>query len=273
MVMLVSPGQRFESSPTSSSAQTTVTADGSTNTKGAFAQLIAATAFKAEGILVTVKRLSGNTADHLIDIAIGAALSEVVIIPNILLSSKGGVANDFCIGNFYVPFHIPAGTRIAARSQSTTGSATVTVGVTLVGGEGLLMCERCETWGANTADSGGTSVDAGASANTKGTSYAQLTASSGIDARYLVVCVGNALNGAAATANFLLDISIGAGGSEVVIVPDLHYLTTSLTHFPAPAFIAFPCNIPAGTRVAVRSQSSTNDATDRLTDVVILAFG
>jgi hypothetical protein len=74
---------------------------------------------------------TSGTMTHLVDIAVGAAASEQVILPNILVSVGSGSAlpNDLV----YLPMAVKAGQRIAARCQSATASAAMTVGVYLVG--------------------------------------------------------------------------------------------------------------------------------------------
>jgi hypothetical protein len=66
----------------------------------------------------------------LVDIAIGAASSERVIIPNLIASSASDSASSS--GNpyyYYFPIYIPAGTRISARSQTGKNPAPDTVHV------------------------------------------------------------------------------------------------------------------------------------------------
>jgi len=262
--------QRFEKSALGTvSADLTVTANASANTKGTYTELIASTAFATIGVLITIKRLSSTLADCLVDIAVGAAGSEVVLVPNILFSSKSGL---FPCGIFFVPLSVPAGTRVSARIQATTGSTTLTVGIHMIGGEGLPTVQRCENWGAATADSGGVAVNPGAVADTKGV-YSELIAASAFAVSWIVVCIGNLINGTETTANYQLDIAIGAAAAEQVLVPNLHFIVDAAFDFGFPQFFALPCSIPAGTRVAARSQSSTTDATDRVKDVSVLAFG
>lgn len=97
----------------------------------------------------------------------------------------------------------------------------------------------------------GTRATAGGSANTKG-SWSQVTASLPHDAYgFWLTMAGTATS--ATSTDGLLDIGIGAGGSEVVLVPDLlaGWLGTP-TQGPRTLFI--PIFITKGTRVAVRNQ-------------------
>lgn len=250
------------------SANTLVTANASANTKGSYTELITSTTYAASGLQMTAR--SSGTGDFLIDIAIGSAGSEIVVVPNILVSRQ---TQTWAWGPFIIPLAIPAGTRIAAACQSSTGGAAVGLAVSpftsgVLARTGLQLCT---TYGANTATSGGTSVDPGGSANTKG-SYAQITSSTTAQINHLMVSVGNQANTAVTSAFWLFDIAIGAAASEIVIVPDQQVATHSVYDMPIPAAFHFPVSIPASTRIAMRMQSSTTDATDRKLDFVVHGF-
>ena len=97
----------------------------------------------------------------------------------------------------------------------------------------------------------GTRATAGGSANTKG-SWSQVTASLPHDAYgFWLTMAGTATS--ATSTDGLLDIGIGTGGSEVVLVPDLLAgWLGSPTQGPRTLFI--PIFIPKGTLVAIRNQ-------------------
>jgi hypothetical protein len=267
--------QRLESvgAVTASSHGTLCTAHASANTKAtSYTELIASTAFAAQSILITFENASASTIDFLFDIAVGASSSEQIIIANLQVSIPNGVS---VAASFWFPIHIASGSRISARCQCTTGAATVRVSALLFGG-GFASPERhsiVDTYGAATADSGGTSVDPGGSSNTKG-SYSQLTAATTRPHKGLLLAIGNQINGVRTGCAWLLDIAIGASLSEQVIIPNLSLNadTTKDMVFPQ-AFSFIPITIPAGTRLAARAQCSITDATDRLLDVVAYGVG
>lgn len=262
-------GSRVEPIGAGTSSGTTITAAGSTNTKGSYTQLIAATADPIDLLLITPGAPSA-AADYLIDIAIGGAGSEQVIISNLLICSgkASGVSANMPL---LLPLSIPAGTRIAARCQATTASATIALMLHGLA-RGLLDqsgLSRVTTYGANTADSGGTSVDPGASANTKG-AWTQIVASTSAQHTALFVAFGNQVNTVRTSGSWLIDIGIGGAGSEQILIADLFVrgsssndtVTTMLT-------VLLPVAIPAGTRISVRAASDITDATDRLIDAAI----
>ncbi|GAA0969760.1 hypothetical protein GCM10009555_017480 [Acrocarpospora macrocephala] len=253
-----------------SSIGVAVTAGGSTNTKGSWVELIAATAHKAVGLIVNAGRGHTATADFLVDIGVGASSSETVIIPN--LKCDNG-SNNLGPGQILIPIGIPAGTRIAARCQATSASAVTRLQVILLYGSwlGQPPLGRVTAYGVATADSGGVSVDPGLAANTKG-SWSQITASTTNPMRSMLVSIGQQANsGRSVNTDWLLDIAIGAGGSELIVIADLHAEVSTSDDAVEPRYIGpIPCNIPAGTRLAARSQASNiTDPTDKLFDVII----
>lgn len=239
-----------------------LTANASNNVKGSYATCVAS-ASEADGLLIAFRGVTA-TRMHLIDVAFGAAASEVNVLENYLFSSDLGVTQWV-----YLPIQVPAGTRISARVQSSTGSTTFEVNVHAVRGSfyGPPPGGRVVTLGANTADSGGTLVDCGATAFTAG-AYSQLSASTTADISAILVVTGNNLNTSATFINFLLDISVGAGGSEITILSQILFVTSGSTFGTLPS-MWLPCSIPAGSRVSARASCGTNNATDRQCDVVV----
>jgi len=92
-----------------------------TNQKGAWTQIVAATAADHTCLLIGIQ-LNGNTnvtaGDLLIDIGIGAAAAETVIVSNHYISASGSEA----ITMWHIPLYgieIPVGSRLSARFQTT----------------------------------------------------------------------------------------------------------------------------------------------------------
>lgn len=245
-----------------------VTGNAVANTKGDYAELIAATDTASDWLLLMLGRGSA-TAEFLIDISTGAAASEVVLISNLQIST-GGTINPVPV---LIPIYINAGTRISARCQSTTAGGFFSATAHVITSKSPQHFGRvATTYGAATADSGGTSIDPGAVALTKG-SYVQLTASTTSKIEWLVISFGNQANTARTSCGWLVDIATGAGGSEVVKVPNIHIGSHSQSDTVDPVCLCLPVSIPAGTRIAVRAECSTNDATDRLIDVTLVGIG
>ena len=139
---------------------TVVTAAGSANTKGSYSTLIASTAYDAYGIMIEFYNtaVASTATSQLTDIALGAASSERVVIPNLFSGNAGTSIGAQNAGNaFFFPLFIPAGSRISARMQSLIASDTVNVKVTLFQWpiNGVPTIERVTAYGVDTGDSGG----------------------------------------------------------------------------------------------------------------------
>jgi len=246
---------------------TTVTANASVNTKGSYAQVVSSTDFDASGVIVFLGAGGSGANSYRVDIAVGASSSEQIIIPD-LLYQQSSVGRE--LWALYVPIAIPGGSRIAARCQSNNGSATVQVSLVLVAGgfPGPVRLGRAVMYGTG-GSSGGTTIDPGGSANTKG-SWVEITSSSTNPIQWLGILVGGITNGVMTTGTWRVDVGIGAGGSEQVILPDLALAASAGSDSIGPMAIGVPAMIPSGTRIAVRAQSTITDATDRLFDVMLL---
>jgi hypothetical protein len=104
---------------------------GNANVKGAWVELKSSTTNKVVAIVVCFMNSSASS-NFLIDIGVGGAGSEAVIIPDIFYHQ--GSASYKADGSAYGPLmiHIPAGSRIAARCQANGASKTVSIGLTLI---------------------------------------------------------------------------------------------------------------------------------------------
>lgn len=266
---LADGGQRVENAGASTAVSrgTTITAAATANTKGSYTQLVASTAFDASYILVMIDDHAA-AVDYLIDIAIGAGGSEQVILSNLI--ATGGTGSLSYGMTYLFPINIPEGSRVTARCQASTLSSAVRISVLLFGA-GIANPETqtiVTTYGDNTVDSGGVSVDSGGVANTKG-SYSQIVATTTYAVSSIIVAIGNQRNGVRSSQSWLMDIAIGAGGSEQVIVPNLVFNASTSPDIVTPQYYYLPLTIPEGSRIAVRTQSDGIDATDRLMDVII----
>ena len=248
-----------------SSQGTGLTASASANVKGAWAQLIAATPIDAHSITVIIAQ---STGDQMIDIAIGPAGQEHIIVPNLM---TGSITNQSGRAVYYLPIQIPKNSRLAGRNQSTTGGVTATVLVMLFShGPGAPPpMHQLTDYGTNTADSGGTGIDPGTSLNTKN-AWSQLVAATARPIRALMIGIGNQANTAMTTATWLCDVGIGPGGQEYVIIPDILLSANTTGDAIQPWTLGpFPVSIPPGSRIAAHAQCSISTAADRLFDIAV----
>lgn len=254
-------GQRYARYP--STPYIVVLTGGAANTKGSYVELISSTAFQTFSVRIHLNNV--DNSDALVDIAIGAAASEQIIVANVP-ADRATVSRSLTIP---LPLALPAGTRISARVQKTAGATDVysSIEICATSALGRSSLQRCITYGAATADSGGTSVNPGGTPGTKG-SYSEITASTTTPIEYLLLCIGNQNNGARTQGYFALDVAIGAAGSEQRIILD-ETLYSSSSQEIAPEHLPFEVDILAGSRLACRAQSQTTNTFD----VVLLGVG
>jgi hypothetical protein len=133
------------------------------NTKTAFSQLVASTTYDTYGfwLYYSGSSNSASVSNFLIDIATGAS-GENVILPDFQVGWKAAASAG--LSGVFIPIFIPKGTKISIRAQSAIASDTVRILVFLNSGiSGYVgqLFTGCDTYGANTATSGGTAHTAG----------------------------------------------------------------------------------------------------------------
>lgn len=242
---------------------TSLTANASAHTKGVYSAFIASSGFDAQQITIEAITTSNAATDYLFDIATGAGGAEVVVIANIGATHFGSTSSVAVWGHWEIPFAIAASTRISGRCQCSTGGDVIELVITLVGSNGAVGCTATETIGAVTGSTTLTQIDPGGTANTKG-SYTALTASSGIIYQAIAPLFHEISHNTSGSVRWAVDIATGAGGAEVVLIPDLRLKSNTTWLINGPSAYAFLTYIPASTRIAVRAACSVNTATLRL---------
>ena len=242
-----------------SSATTAQTA----NTKGAWVELIASTTGDTHKILTNFK---ADTYQIIIDIGIGAASSEVIIVPDLLTSGRESQEAGF----YSLPVFIPDGSRVAVRTQSGGSAGDGPVGSFVCIGGGFnseLTPILYDNYGLNLGTTRGVDIDPGGVVHTKG-AWFELSSSLTYNMSGGFLRLGNTRNSSRQTYNFLIDVGIGAAASEVVIISNTAMRTTTGETL-TPAWVPIPVNIVAGTRVAIRAQCSGIDGSDRKFDAAL----
>lgn len=238
-----------------STAGKSFTASGTVNAKGSWTQLASGTARDATGIWVFPGGAGDNTdALWLIDIGVGAGGSEIVLIPNLLNRLSPANSGGPVGGGYFFPIHIPAGSRLSARGQCSVASKTTRVHC-LLQTEGFASPSpfgRVTDYGTVAGSSDGTLVTSGIN-NAEG-AWAQLVASTSHPIQMLLLAFGTTGAGGS-LSRYFFDLGVGAAGSEVVVLEDLPLYQSSNSSLWAEVG-PFPLSIPAGSRLAVRAQSS-----------------
>jgi hypothetical protein len=202
----------------STSPGTTLTG-GTANTKGSYAQLVSSLDFDAQ--LLIVNFATGATAatdtSALVDVAIGAAASESILIPDLLAGWAPPTADAGSPRHYIFPLYVPSGSRISARVASVVASGTVACWVSLYGGlsdsEAWWCGEQVVAYGITSASSKGTTVTPGAS-NAEGSWTSIGTTSQ--DHKAVVPGIQLADTTAASNTGVTLDIGIATASTSIL---------------------------------------------------------
>lgn len=225
---------------------------GVANTKGSWAVVSAATPWEAHGIYVGLT-IKSAAADALVDIGLGTAANEFVLIPNLYWT--GGSSSSYNKG-FWIPVNIPAGVRLAVRAQSATASLTGLCSITLFEQAmlGLPSVGRVTALGAITATSLGTALGApGAGA---WGAWTQIAATAGENFKWIMPVFGD-LSIASRTSGqrFHGQMGLGAAAAEIGLGPEYPWSSSS-TSFSTNMHHGFWTDIPSSERVVARYGSS-----------------
>lgn len=247
---------------TATSQKGVTTGSGTANTKGTWSQVGAATTtYPTKFLGIQLGGFGAAGPIFLVDIGVGTTGNEVVIVPNLIGGSQGNQQNTW---TYIFPCDIPAGTQINARCQCQNGAQDIGVQVFL-GHMGMfpgLVGSFVKDYGTATTNSSATTVTSG-TANTKGT-YAELVASTTYPIKAIVLA--QCFHTTYVTLRLgAVDLAVGAIGVEQIIVPDYQYTmdaTSDVRRMPN-LFRPIPVNIPAGTRLSMRSQDTSASSATR----------
>lgn len=249
-----------------------ITGDASFANKGAWGEIIASTPYDSTEIILMTRSVNfGDTTAYLTDIGIGPGGSEVVIAEDIICSSHTTDGNPFT--QITLPLFIPQGTRIATRTRTNPASDQLVVFALLKTSAyqsptqtptGIITTYGDRTFG------GGTDVDPGGSANTKGP-WIEMGTTSSVHTRQLLIGIGSRLvDRTSDIDSWLMDIAIGPGGSEEIIIDNYPLISGQgvgvILPFMSPIF---DISIPPNTRIAARCQSTDTTPTDRIADTLL----
>ena len=234
---------------------TAVTTGASASTKGAVAQIFAATNFDVWGItLIVTDYGDSNTASAaVLDVLIGPAGSEQVLIPDLLVGSSP-VSTNMGAQRFDFPLFIPAGTRVAARAAGQRVNTAMQVQVVLRGGGDSppWRVGRSVTAYGITAIPDGTVIVAG---NATEGSWTQITAATARDHFFLVPAFQLHNDTGVAGRALVIDYGVGAAASEVEL-GSMGVGTSNLEMLSFSGDVsARPIYLPAGSRLAMRASA------------------
>jgi hypothetical protein len=221
-------------------------------TKGSWTTLSAALATDCD--VLNLQMWPGQNAKDMfsIDIGIGAAGSEIIILADLLCT---GNTNTYSQGAFIqLPISIPAGTRVAARGQVSSGTGE-NCWISFQFAQSALpnndSCSGVDALGYNSATTQGVSVTGPSTVGSKG-SYATIIAATVQDYAGFFAAASMVTDGTGISSRGQSwDFAIGAAGSEVILFPDMQIPWTGEQWFNEFSPIVWT-PIPAGSRLAAR---------------------
>lgn len=228
-------------------------------------EIVASTGFDYHGFILHMGRreqTAGNGA--VLRLGIGANPNEKIILDGVVMDS---VKEEMKVQSVFIPHFIAKGSRIAAQcSDNTSAARYILVSIAGIGGSQYPSAPMAYMEGFHWSAIGVWNTDdPGASANTKATTWNQVTAALGYTVRRMIIFMQGNASTMAGDFNWLTDVGIGAATLEKVLLPNLRMAAGSTKDESGPKAIGpIPVHIPEGTRVAVRSQCSGTDATDRI---------
>jgi len=242
---------------------TVVTSDVTAHTKGAYVELIASTGAVGYGLSIKAHASSTNATvrNMLLDIAVGDAGSEVIIIPNLQVGAAGIVlgANSGGLRTYqFTGLSIPSGSRISARVQGavTVGAVTIGLWVDLALNADIEQ-SAVVTYGANTATSAGTSVTPGSGAF--GSWVAIGTTSTAHKA--FTVSLDQLTDVSMNDVDSILQLSTGAAGAEVIFAEAIWCREESTNErFTGPFPSAVYASVASGVLINCRIASGSVEA-------------
>lgn len=230
----------------------TITASATAHTKGSWSQIIASTTAQTTMINFAVISVNVSTADSatLLDIGVGAAGSETVIVPNIAI---GGCSTAV----FRIPVKIASGSRIAARIQGVRASQTAAINARdfqcVNATDAALIPTAVDVLGTSTATSTGTAMS-GASGT-----WVEIVSSTSQPYIAFVIAPSTSDTDTASQGDAVYEIGVGASGSEVRF-GELNFAIGASENFSvSPLRLnTFGREVPTGSRLAIRHNIAAN---------------
>lgn len=256
---IYSPSSDFVDAAGSTWRSAFATSSTSVNTLGSWSEIISATTEDIHGLEITRidNAANNNNASELIEIGKGSAGAEQTLFT---LSIGYAVRGD---NSWEIPIFIPAGTRLAMRTQCAAFVSNVAA--LYIRGKlyknGPVPTSYVQTYGIDTSNSCGVLLNNSGVANTYGT-WDEIVASTDEALSGLVVCPSGGRDTSHQNGVHCLDIGIGTAGSEQVIINSIIFMgdTNERLYF-GDCNRLYGIHIPRGSRISARwspGQVATN---------------
>ena len=244
-----------------------ISTSGTANVPYNWTEIVTSADFDANRLEFTISTSAIATGTALcFQVGIGASGSEVAITDYY----KVGRIDTNAPYRVSLQVNIKKGDRVSLRGIGDTWDTITTRCHTLVNVENAHMLQN-EILDTNTNYYDVITVDPGATANTK-SAWVEAIASCNFNIKQLDFFVWQTVS-KDPSVTYLIDIGIGASGSEVVIIPNYYIIGPAWSAAKYPTLTKFDVNIPAGTRIAIRLQSDYTAATGRPLDMTMNGWG
>jgi len=234
------------------------------NTKSAYTEMFSA--IPKDITSIAIYSTCGNPGSWMADLAVGSAGNEVPIIENLFVDTSKNREVFYPV----FPISIPKGTRLSIRAQCS-GVVARQYGYGLFLFSGGYLCPRGKnkviTLGANTTDTGGTSIDPGTSAGMYG-DWVEMSPSLEENTDYLIMAFGRQGDTDRSSADWTLQVGVGSEGNETVVLENLVVKCHSDDDTIWPRFFSFPFSFAKGQRISVRAKSTITDS-NRTFDLIM----
>lgn len=258
----------------SSTGLITITPNATAHTKGSWATQSGSAPGRTDGFYLEPPFLGENSTIRSLLVDIGFGSGPTTLISNLMVCPPNANHTTLprCIAQHtYFPVSVPSSELLKARAQASMSShddvylwaTTMSSGLPCVG-------SVVDTYGADTANSKGTTLTASTTEATFG-SWVQMTASSE-RVKALMIAVGHGQADWSTYGNqwLSLQIGVGAAASEVELVRIYDLGSSSGTgivsqHWLGPYYV----DIPSGTRISARVAKQYSSSSQRTVDVIL----
>lgn len=249
-----------------------ITPHATAHTKGSWATQDGSTPDRVDGLYITPVFFGDNSTRRTVLVDVGVGSGPTTLISNLMVCPSHVANNSREVAQHaYFPVALPQSELFKMRAQSSMSSHPDVYAYVMPMKSGLpCVGSVVDTYGADTANSRGTTLTASGTDNTYG-SWVQLTASSE-RVKAIVLAFGH---GQADWSTFtnqwaIVDIGIGAAGSETEILTVADLGASSGTQILAQQWYGpYFLDIPAGTRISARVRKQYTSASQRTIDVIL----
>lgn len=239
----------------------TITTGATPHVLTAYTEIVASLSQNVQtlNIQIAANSSNGTNTSCLMNIAIGGAGSETVVVANLDVGMK---AQNYT-NQIIIPIRLDKGTRVSFNLQSAAASKGYSFKFVFGKNDKKMrnLQTYVDTYGADTANSRGTQVSTPGSTNTKG-SYSEITASTNRAYQGFFITVGGYDETAISSGGQGIDIAIGSAGNETIIEADIPTVTATSEAVDLPIPALFRKHIPAGTRISARFSRNVSSQLD-----------